>query len=30
MRPAFDDLPAVDDEDLVCRPHRGQPVRDDQ
>jgi len=30
MCPAFDDLPAVDDEDLVRRPDRGQPVGDDQ
>jgi hypothetical protein len=26
MRPAFDDLPGVDDEDLVRGPDRGQPV----
>jgi hypothetical protein len=30
MRPAFDDLPVVDDEDLVRRPDCGQPVGDDQ
>jgi hypothetical protein len=30
MRAAFGDLPAVDDEDLVRDPDRGQPVRDDQ
>jgi hypothetical protein len=30
MRPALGDLAAVDDEDLVGRPDRGQPVRDDQ
>jgi Uncharacterized protein conserved in bacteria (DUF2332) len=30
MRPALDDLPAVDDEDLVRRPDRGQPVGDNQ
>jgi hypothetical protein len=30
MRPAFGDLPAVDDEDLVRRPDRGEPVGDDQ
>jgi hypothetical protein len=28
MRPAFSDLPAVDDEDLVRWPDRGQPVCD--
>jgi hypothetical protein len=28
MRAAFGDLPAVDDEDLVRRPDRGQPVGD--
>ena len=30
MRPALGDLPAVDDEDLVRRPDRGQPVGDHQ
>jgi hypothetical protein len=30
MRPAFSDLPAVDDEDLVRRPDRGEPVGDHQ
>jgi hypothetical protein len=30
VRPAFGDLPAVDDEDLVRRPDRGQPVGDHQ
>jgi hypothetical protein len=30
MRPAFGDLPAVDDEDLVRCPDRGQPVGDHQ
>jgi hypothetical protein len=30
VRPAFGDLPAVDNEDLVRRPDRGQPVRDHQ
>jgi hypothetical protein len=30
MGPALGDLAAVDDEDLVRRPDRGQPVRDDQ